>query len=121
MKIPAEAREHIKVLDTYEINDDLETCNLVHLYDRGEYGALEEGNSQGFVDSKMFDVWIFDFEAKQKRKLEFHDELWFPKYDGASPVEKIRIFADGSTLVRFSRKMKVGWGQSLQFDELQEN
>lgn len=114
-KIPKEAQEHIDFLTTYKVNEKLDTCNLVHMYDSGEFGALPNGDSQGFVDSKLFDVWCYDFDKKEKCKREGKDMLWL---QGKIPVDQIRIFADGSTLVRFKYKIKIGWEQALNFDLL---
>ena len=115
MKIPKEAQEHIDGLNKYKENKNLETCNLIHIYSTNKFGAGKKGQSIGFIDSKLFYVWCFDFDKMEKVKLENKDELNFNR-DGE--VDIIRIFVDGSTLVRFKKKVKIGFGQSLNFSNI---
>lgn len=106
---PKEIQDQIDVLSTYEQVDNLETCDLLHLYDSGE--NCGENNS-GYWDSRHFTLWAFNFNLKKKINLGRHDGI--NMRDGAV-VGIIRIFADGSTLVRFAKSVKIGWGQDIDF------
>lgn len=113
-RIPKEARENIELLTKcYKEVEELETCDLVHIYDTKIYGATQHGGSyNGYVDARMFTVWCFNFKDRQKCKLENKDQL----YLGDIVVDIVRIFADGSTMIRFKGTAKIGFGQSLDFE-----
>jgi len=111
MKIPKKAQENIDFLDAYTINPDLETFDALHLYDTGEYGALENGDSQGYVDSKIFDIHVFNFETKEKRIYKFKDGVSFD-YE-SSGVDGMRIYADGSTFIKMKKPSNLQGGQAM--------
>jgi hypothetical protein len=94
---PEEVQARIDVLDnTYEVDDSLMLFNIIHMY------PLELACPNGFYDSMFFNAVGYGFENMKKRNLGRHDGLIF---DGIVSIDIVRIFADGSTLLRFKNQL----------------
>ena len=105
MNYPKEVQECIDFLSSYKENDELIEFDIFHLYPK------ELAFPYGFNDSKFFELVGFNTEKHQKK--------WIGKKDGVDfyscnniDIDFLRIFADGSTLVRFKTTHKVVSGQS---------
>lgn len=93
----------IDSLNTYEYDESLKTFNLFHIYQR------EYTGDAGFADSCFFDLVGYNFEQKKRSKFERRDGLRLE----AQP-DIIRIYADGSTLVRFENLVTVDpWQEAV--------
>lgn len=103
MKYPKETQPYIDLLDEYEINDELDSFDCFHIYPKEL--CVQGDDINGFVDSRFFDVIGFSFIRHQKKNLGRHDELDFLPYTLYKPPEisRIRIYADGSTFIRFTK------------------
>ena len=101
---PNEVEGFIDFLDEYTENDTLETCHIMHLHPKG----LAYPN--GYYDSQFFELVIYNTETMQKRNVGKRDGLVF--YDNAH-IDIMRIFADGSTMVRFSHAVKIDGFQAV--------
>lgn len=90
--------EHIEYLSTYKENDKLQEFNILHLYP----GDLAWPN--GYVDSRFFNLIGFNHNTMERRDLGKRDGLRFAPN---VTVMLVRIFADGSTLIRFWKPVWV--------------
>lgn len=110
MKYPKEVQKYIDSLSVYKENDVLDKFDIIHLYP----GELAYPN--GYWDSRFFTLVGFDTEKKQKRIIKMRDEI-APDIDVKSlPLVKARIFADGSTLLKFDPPIMLKiCGQSVLF------
>ena len=105
-KLPEAVKEKIAVLNEYREDPALAEFNLIHLYP----GKL--AYPDGYYEARWFRLIAFDTETRKKRDLGEHDgiSLW-GIWDGDRPlgnhVRLIRIFADGSTLIRFTERVKI--------------
>ncbi len=92
MEYPAEVQRVLdEVFIRYTDDDTLGEFNIFHMYPVGL------AYPDGYTDSQFFDLWGFNFMEKRKRYLGTHDGMMFRA--GAN-VDIVRIFADGSTLIR---------------------
>lgn len=97
-----DAQKHIDFLSTgYSVDENLDMFHILHMYP-GELAAI---NDVGFVDSRMFNLIGFNTDTMTKKDLGMHDGLRF-SIGGPAPLY-LRIFADGSTLVKFMNAVKV--------------
>lgn len=106
IKYPQEVQEHVDILLEYSLNDDLDEFNLFHLYPE------ELAFPNGYYDSRFFTLIGFNFDKKEKRIIEGRDGLRFVPNAGVD-VDIIRIFADGSTLIRFLNLVKMSVFQAV--------
>ena len=106
--MPKEVIPYINVLDEYEEVDNLTSINLIHMY------PLGLAYPDGYWDSQFFKVIAFSYEnpiQKQKCDLGRHDGL---KFEDGVEVDIARIFADGSTLLRFKHPVTIEGGYCFQ-------
>lgn len=97
-------QEQIDFLDKgYRENASETEFNVLHLYP----GELAVG--AGFVDSKFFELIGFNTDRRTKKNLGTHDGIRFNRL-GVTQVQLVRIFADGSTLIRLRKPVVVGAG-----------
>lgn len=110
-KYNQEVQECIDFLSTgYTENNSLDSFHILHIYPKDLAFPYDSEDPIGFVDSRMFKLVGFNTAAMERREfigqkdgLDFYDPV---------PIKAIRIFADGSTLVKFRSPVKVGMGQS---------
>lgn len=92
-KPPTEVAQRISELtERYAENDDLQSFDILHMY------PLEIAYPNGFYDSMFFQLVGFNTSLNQRRDLGQHDGL---RFEADARVEIARVFADGSTLLRF--------------------
>ena len=101
---PKAVLAQIDRLAQYEVNDNLDRCNIVHLYPSGL------AYPDGYVDSRFFELRMYNSENMQMRVYAPCDSLDFAEGVG---VDMIRVFADGSTVVRFSSTVIVNVDQTV--------
>lgn len=108
MEYPVQVQRRVDVLEDYEYNPRLEKFNILHMYP----GELAYPN--GFYDSRFFLLVGFNTNTMEKNELGMHDALNMTKrLDTIDPsVEFIRIFADGSTMIKFKEPVEVIAGQA---------
>lgn len=94
MKYPKEVQACVNVLNEYKENKDLKSFNIIHMYPK------KIAYPNGYWDSKFFKLIAYNEELMEFRSFGKHDGL---DICDNVPVDIIRIFADGSTLVRFKK------------------
>ena len=105
--IPGEAQEVINSLKSdYTPNNDLDTFHIFHMYDTGEYGCENEG----YVDSKFFHLYGYNTDTMESKYIGRHDGL---RIISGTKVDIVRIFADGSTLIRMKEECVVSSFQEV--------
>ena len=95
MNYPQEVKNELEKLDRlYKPAEFLDTCDIVHLYPTKKLCY-----PNGYYDSQWFELWMFNTRLGEKNKSKRpHDQLGF---ENCFP-KIVRIFADGSILIRFS-------------------
>jgi len=96
------------VYSMYTNDETLSQFDVLHLYDTKK--ECYKDNS-GFHDSRHFNVIGFLRSTRKKKDLGRHDEI--NMYEASKPISRIRIFADGSTMIIFKEPISVDQGQSL--------
>lgn len=99
MRYPAEVQKYVDVLKKYNENNTLEDFHIFHLY------KDKLGYPHGYYDSRFFILMGYNTDTMEFKNLGTHDGIRF--YDEAPAPNIIRIFADGSTLIRFRKPVKV--------------
>ena len=94
-----EVQARIDNLNHYADTDTLDRFDIVHLYPQ------ELAYPDGFYDSRWFRLVGYNEDLEQRRDLGRHDEL---ELRGVK-VERVRIFADGPTLLSFDRPVRIGF------------
>jgi len=107
MYYPKKVKKYIDFIEnSYAETKGLTEFNIMHLYPE-ETLAFPEG----YEDSRFFRLIIFNSTTKRKRDLGRHDSVDF---FGDYPVYRIRIFCDGSTIIKFKGFLKISFiGQAL--------
>lgn len=105
MRYPAEVQKYIDVLKVYTENDSLSKFHIFHLY------KDKLGYPNGYYDARFFILMGYNTETMEFKNLGFHDGMRF--YDEAPAPDIIRIFADGSTLIRFRKPVEIGVCQEV--------
>lgn len=105
MEYPPEVKERVDFLAQYKVNENLDTCHIMHLYAEG----LAFPN--GYYDSQFFTLVIYDTAKMEKRKISGRDGIDIETKK--THAKMVRIFADGSTMVKFDNVVKVGIYQSV--------
>lgn len=101
---PDEVKPFIAFLEEYKEDDSLQSCHIVHMYPRGL------AYPDGYYDSQFFELIAYNTQNMTKGNLGKHDELVIN--DGVV-VDMIRIFADGSTMIRFRHSVNFDLFQSV--------
>lgn len=96
------------VFDQYTEDPQLDEFHIFHLYDTGEKCAID---NSGFEDARHMNIVGYNKELKKKRDLGRHDEISF--FNTESKPGRIRIFADGSTMIVFYKAVGIINTQSL--------
>lgn len=104
MDYPDEVKPFIAFLEEYKEDDGLQSCHIVHMYPRG----LAYPN--GYYDSQLFDLIAYNTRNMTKRNLGKHDGLAIGE---GIEVDIIRIFADGSTMIRFYHDVEFDLFQAV--------
>jgi hypothetical protein len=106
MEYPSEVQKRIDILNSYIINPNLSSANIFHLYPK------ELAYPDGFYDSRFFTLVCFNTLTNEKRIIENRDGLDFYS-DLVIDLYMIRIYVDGSTMVRFGSLQKFDIFQSV--------
>lgn len=115
-KLPEKVQKHIAHLDNYVENEELNQFYILHLYPK----KLAYPN--GFYDSKWINIVGYNWISKDDKITNMEKRDLGSRYDGIKftenvKVDIVRIFADGSTLIRFKSPVFVsGWFQEIEFD-----
>jgi len=99
---PPEVLECVQALsENYtEVDFDRDgSWDVFHLYPR------ELAYPSGFYDSRVFELVVFNERAMTKANVGLHDGIRMG--DGGVEVLLTRIFADGSTLIRFKNPVQL--------------
>lgn len=96
-----------EIFDRYVTNEKLNQVNIFHLYDTGNLGL----DNDGFHDSRFAKVIGFNTITMEKR--DFGDRDGIESYLSNANVELIRIFIDGSFLIKFKFLVNVEVFQCL--------
>lgn len=94
MKYPDTVKEYINFLSEYKENPELTEGDIIHMYPK----KLAYPN--GYYDSRYFDLVLYHQKLMQFRKLENRDGITM-NHSNPPTVNIMRIFCDGSTLIRF--------------------
>jgi hypothetical protein len=98
-KVPKEVKERIDVLNTYKINNDLKSFNIIHIYPK------ENAFPNGYYDSKFFTFVGFNFESREKRIIEQRDGVNID-FSGHCNI-MFRCYVDGSFMVKFPKPVTM--------------
>lgn len=101
---PEEVQKFIDFLDEYKVGKP-DKFHIFHLYPR------RLAYPEGFYDSRFFDLHCFNTDILEKHVIEDRDGLIFN--DGVR-VDIVRIFADGSTLIRFKHPVRISIFQAVE-------
>jgi hypothetical protein len=99
MNYPAEVQRYIDRLDEYQLDDNETQFDILHLYPH------ELAYPAGFYDSRFFQLVGFNTRTKKKAFLGEHDGLNFNLVSNA--IDVVRIYADGSTMIRCNCLVKI--------------
>lgn len=105
MEYPKEVQEYVDFLSSYKENDKLIEFDIFHLYPK------ELAFPNGYYDSRFFDLVGFNTKKHEKKRLGSRDGLDFYSCSNKD-IYILRIFADGSTLVKFQTPHEVDYGTS---------
>lgn len=98
MKYSKDVQDKIDVLAKYKETMDLKTFHIIHLYPK------KVAWPDGYYDSRFFDLVCFNTKTMEKKTYQHHDGLEFPS---SCNVDIVRIFADGSTMIRFKTPHEI--------------
>ena len=97
--VPAEVQERLAELEqSYRENRELQEFHIVHLYPEGL------AYPDGFHDSQFFRLVGFNTDSNERTDLGTHDGL---RFESGVELDISRVFADGSTLLRFRGPVRV--------------
>jgi hypothetical protein len=111
MEFPEAVQANIDVLKDYIENEELSEFNIFHMYP-GELCYPD-----GYFDSRWFELVGYNYCTMEFRKLGKHDGLRFD-YIKNPKVDIVRIFADGSTLIRFDNVVSIEMFQEILISSL---
>lgn len=92
--------DSIKVLEDYTVNPELKEFHILHMYPEKE-GAYPHG----FYDARFFRVMAYNTKTQEVRDFGIHDDIRNDDPHKVLPIIMIRIYVDGSTLIRFAETM----------------
>ncbi len=93
------AEEVDKIFGVYTEDEELNEFNIFHMYGDGKPCIFF---NNGYVDSQNFNLVGYNTDLNKKRDLGRHDSF-NPTPD--CKLKMVRIFMDGSTMVKFSEKV----------------
>jgi len=102
-------KEYIDFLNKYAQNDKLTHADIFHLYP----GRI--AYPDGYHDSRFFTLVGFNTKLMQKRVMNNKDGLHINKN---AHIYLVRIFIDGSTLIRFNKPEIMDIFQCVEIGEL---
>ena len=76
----------------------------------------EVAHPNGYYDSRFFDLVLFNTDTMEKRTIEYRDGIDC-NYGRGVALMMARIFADGSTMLKFIKPMAFFAGQSVPIYE----
>lgn len=91
-----------QLFDLYEAVENLKNADIFHLYDTKE--ECFKDNS-GYHDSRHFILWAFNTSTRKKCNLGKHDGI--ENFSEENIINKIRVFADGSFMIRFENPVNI--------------
>jgi hypothetical protein len=91
--------DYEEVFSRYTENPNLETANIFHLYDTKKQCAVK---GDGYRDSRIFNCVAYNTETMEKVNLGEHDGIDLLSVD----VLSVRIFADGSTMIKLLKEYR---------------
>jgi len=103
MGMPSEVKKMIAVLNSYKWDDTTGAFNIFHLYPKGL------AYPDGFYDSQWFECIGFNTTTMTKKDLGLHDQM---NFQGKKPLF-VRVYADGSFLIRFNEAIRVMSNQEI--------
>ena len=98
-----------EVFNRYELVDSLDEVNIIHLYDTN---ILCSENDTGYNDARHFTLKTFNTKTNQ-RAIETKHYDGIDILDSDVEVNMIRIYEDGSTMIRFKNPVSIQHFQSL--------
>lgn len=98
-----------EVFNMYTENKNLQQADIFHLYDTGEECIKE---NKGYHDSRMFNLIAFNTQTMEKRNCGFHDGL--QSFNDNVNIYLVRIYADGSTMIRLHRPATISVFQCIE-------
>lgn len=104
MDYPDEVCVFVNFLKEYKFNESLDVCHILHMYP----GTLAYPN--GYYDSRFFELVIYNTQTMEYRSIGKHDGI---DISPDAQVRMVRIFADGSTMVRFDHAVRILAFQSV--------
>ena len=109
--LPNEVAKNIDFLDTYEWSDDEILFDLFHLYPK------ELAFPNGFYDARFFHLIAYNSTTMKRRNFgRNHDKINLWKI----PCSELKIFADGSTLLKLETPLEILPGQLVSFSEVKK-
>jgi hypothetical protein len=108
MEYPEEVQSYLDVLKSYEENKNLEEFNLFHMYPEEELCY-----PNGYYDSRWFNLVGYNTKKMEFKYLGKHDGLDFEPYY-IPKIDIARIYADGSTLIRFYDLVNIDLFQAVR-------
>ena len=115
---PAKLEIATNILSNYTEDNKLQVFNIIHIYPNYETKLVD---NDCFHSCLKFKSVIYNTEVNKCRELgDSHDELDFTDYynDNVLPVSNLNVFADGSTLIKFSKLVKLPYSFYTQVLQL---
>ncbi len=91
-----------EIFGRYKPTKKLKEADIFHLYDTGKNCV---DNDSGYHDSRHFNLVAFNTKTLEKCDMGIYDGIQNLSDDKI--VDLIRIFSDGSTIVRFRQPVEV--------------
>lgn len=114
MEYRPEVQEYIDFIEKeYTVNTELKTFHILHMY------PGEVAYPNGYYDSRFFDLVLFNTDTMEKRTIECRDGI-DASYRKNIPFMMARIFADGSTMLKFYEAMAFDVFQSVTIYEAED-
>ena len=112
IELHSDSVEYMKILDTYKEVEDVPEyfqSPIVHLYAK-EDTCDSSGSVNGYTDALFFECKAYDTVKKTVyTSKQLHDAIDF--YEVVP--SQVKIFKDGSTLVKFNGDVKLGFLQAI--------
>lgn len=106
------------ILSNYTEDTKLQTFNIIHIYPNYETKLVD---NDCFDSCLKFKVVIYNTEIDKYKELgNYHDQLIFTDYytNNVLPVSHLNVFADGSTLIKFNKFVKLPYSFCTQVLQL---
>lgn len=116
MPLPKKAQAYVDdIFNRYTENDKLELFDILHMYDTKKLCLIK---NSGYHDSRHFELVGYNLKLKQKRKLGLHDSVNLDR----APVSMVRIFIDGSTMIKFNHPVPlIHYTQAVYYEYTKDN